>query len=437
MAERLDLSGLSYFFSKIKALFATKDTATTTTAGLMSAADKAKLDGAVTGVKGDAESEYRSGNVNLTPANLGALAKGSYYMSVAPSGGLTRLFSDIDIRDSQYGLPDASYLKSGELLAAMDSNNSRIFRAWLEFVGNGIAQLRSSFFTYLNNGDTLTFSVRVELDKEGQVTVQFSHPTEILQALGALAASQKGAALGVAELDSSGKVPASQLPSYVDDVLEYASASDFPATGEAGKIYVATDANLTYRWSGSAYVEISPSLALGETSATAYRGDRGKAAYDHAQAHGSAYVSGLYKITTNAEGHVTGAAAVAKSDITALGIPAQDTTYSAATTTTDGLMSATDKAKLDGIEGTTALSLTLASGSWSSATPPTQTITATGVTATNNIIVGIGSGITSAQYDAATAAKLVCTAQGANSITITAYGTTPTENIPISVVILG
>jgi hypothetical protein len=87
--------------------------------------------------------------------------------------------------------------------------------------------------------------------------------------------------------------------------------------------------------------------------------------------------------------------------------------------------------------GSSALSLTLASGSWSSATPPTQTITATGVTASNNIIVGIGSGITSAQYDAACAAKLVCTAQGANSITMTAYGTKPTENIPISVVILG
>ena len=81
--------------------------------------------------------------------------------------------------------------------------------------------------------------------------------------------SEKGQPGGLAELDDTGHVPVSQLPSYVDDVQEYASRSAFPATGESGKIYVATDTNLTYRWSGSGYVEISPSLALGETSATA------------------------------------------------------------------------------------------------------------------------------------------------------------------------
>ena len=80
-----------------------------------------------------------------------------------------------------------------------------------------------------------------------------------------------------------GKVPSTQLPSFVDDVLDYSALANFPTTGEAGKIYVATDTNKTYRWSGSAYVEISASLALGETAATAYRGDRGKVAYDHSQ----------------------------------------------------------------------------------------------------------------------------------------------------------
>ena len=100
----------------------------------------------------------------------------------------------------------------------------------------------------------------------------------------AIPASQKGTANGVAELDSSGKVPAAQLPSYVDDVLEYDNRTAFPASGESGKIYVAKDTNRTYRWSGSAYTEISASLALGETSSTAYRGDRGKIAYDHSQA---------------------------------------------------------------------------------------------------------------------------------------------------------
>lgn len=73
------------------------------------------------------------------------------------------------------------------------------------------------------------------------------------------AIANKGVANGYAGLDASGKVPAAQLPSYVDDVLEYANLAGFPAIGETAKIYVALDTNKTYRWSGSAYVEISPS----------------------------------------------------------------------------------------------------------------------------------------------------------------------------------
>ena len=95
-----------------------------------------------------------------------------------------------------------------------------------------------------------------------------------------------------------GKVPASQLPSYVDDVVEYPTLGDFPITGESGKIYLALDTNLTYRWGGSSYVEISPSLALGETSSTAYRGDRGKIAYDHSQTLGNPHGTTLNDVTT-------------------------------------------------------------------------------------------------------------------------------------------
>ena len=87
----------------------------------------------------------------------------------------------------------------------------------------------------------------------------------------------KQAAGNYATLGSDGKVPASQLPSYVDDVLGYATRSSFPATGEDDKIYIAKDTNKTYRWNGTGYTEISASLALGETSSTAYAGDKGKA----------------------------------------------------------------------------------------------------------------------------------------------------------------
>lgn len=113
------------------------------------------------------------------------------------------------------------------------------------------------------NGSTVT------PDGEGIVNISIDDTDKI-------PLSQKGAAGGVAELDNSGKVPAAQLPSYVDDVLEYASISAFPATGEDGKIYIAEDTNRQYRWSGTQYVEISSSLALGETSSTAYAGNKGK-----------------------------------------------------------------------------------------------------------------------------------------------------------------
>lgn len=138
----------------------------------------------------------------------------------------------------------------------------------------------------------------------------------------------KGASNGLAELDANGKVPSSQLPSYVDDILEFSTIGSFPETGETGKIYVDTSTNLTYRWSGSTYIEISPSLALGETSSTAYRGDHGLTAYEHATDSGrqtTAASSGLYKIAVTNEGHVASSSAVTKEDITALGIPSDST----------------------------------------------------------------------------------------------------------------
>lgn len=103
--------------------------------------------------------------------------------------------------------------------------------------------------------------------------------------------SLTAADVGAASLDESGKVPAAQLPSYVDDVLEgtYVSNTVFnnekgtPYKAESGKIYVDTTSGKTYRWSGTQYVEISASLALGETPGTAFPGDKGKVAYDHSQ----------------------------------------------------------------------------------------------------------------------------------------------------------
>lgn len=190
----------------------------------------------------------------------------------------------------------------------------------------------------------------------------------VITKIKAWVSGQKGVAGGFASLDGTGKVPAAQLPSYVDDVLEgYVSGGKFYSDEgkqkevplESGKIYVDLTTNKTYRYSGTQLTEISASLALGETASTAFAGDKGKTAYDHSQAahakadatktakssvNGNILVddsevevykhashteasSGLYKVTVDNEGHVSGTAAVTKEDITKLGIPGQDTTY--------------------------------------------------------------------------------------------------------------
>lgn len=173
-----------------------------------------------------------------------------------------------------------------------------------------------------------------------------------------LETSLKGAASGLAELDANGHVPAAQLPSYVDDILE-GTLGAFPTPGETGKIYVDTATNTSYRWSGSQYTKVASDLSLGETSSTAYRGDYGAAAYTHAVTNkGSAYTSGLYKITTNSEGHVTSATAVEKSDITALGVYEKPSTGIPASDIAEGVIpDISDLAPIDEPEFTTSITI--------------------------------------------------------------------------------
>jgi len=192
--------------------------------------------------------------------------------------------------------------------------------------GTLASQLNAIEYAMSYNGQTNITQVNNDkpfiIDASAIAGLSLNSLEEEINRMDYISQSEKAAPNGVAELDDHGIILSSQLPSYVDDVLEFADMASFPAQGENGKIYVALDTNLTYRWSGSAYVEISKSLALGETSSTAYRGDRGAAAYKHAVTNkGSAFASNLYKITTNSEGHVTAATAAVKSDIINLGIP--------------------------------------------------------------------------------------------------------------------
>jgi hypothetical protein len=121
--------------------------------------------------------------------------------------------------------------------------------------------------TLANSGATAGTYKSVTVDAKGRVTAG-TNPTT-LSGYGitdAVSSSLLGANSGVATLDSAGKVPSAQLPSYVDDVLEYTNLAGFPVSGTAGVIYVVQDTNKIYRWSGSAYIEISPTAGNADTA---------------------------------------------------------------------------------------------------------------------------------------------------------------------------
>lgn len=157
----------------------------------------------------------------------------------------------------------------------------------------------------------------------------------------------KGAPNGLAFLNENGIIPSAQLPSYVDDVIEVDTFSNLPGTGESGKIYVVQDTNLTYRWSGTDYVEISKSLALGETSSTAYSGDKGKATTDKLNRIPDKLITDTVNVnqsTTEAVLNFTTYRQEAQQ------VGRNTLTITSATISQAGLMSSSDKTKLDGLK---------------------------------------------------------------------------------------
>lgn len=156
--------------------------------------------------------------------------------------------------------------------------------------------------------------------------------------------NSKGAPNGLASLNESGIIPSAQLPSYVDDVIEVDTFSNLPGTGESGKIYIVQNTNLTYRWSGTDYVEISKSLALGETSSTAYSGDKGKATTDKLNRIPDKLITDTVNVnqsTTEAVLNFTTYRQEAQQ------VGRNTLTITSATISQAGLMSSSDKTKLD------------------------------------------------------------------------------------------
>lgn len=231
-----------------------------------------------------------------------------------------------------------------EDLKEADSNINNRIDDLDDKIDKEIADREAEIDRIENKFDGVTDKLEDALQKE--IEDRKAGDTTITNSLNAFI-STKGQPGGLAELDSTGKVPAAQLPSYVDDVLEFSTKDQFPQTGETGKIYVAKDTNLTYRWTGTQYLEISQSLALGETPSTAYPGDKGKANRDALNSMPTKLTSYLTPTTSTGELVKINYKYAAKDGLNYGPLQDDNIDIPSATTTNAGAMSAIDKGRLD------------------------------------------------------------------------------------------
>lgn len=231
-----------------------------------------------------------------------------------------------------------------EDLKEADSNINNRIDDLDDKIDKEIADREAEIDRIENKFDGVTDKLEDALQKE--IEDRKAGDTTITNSLNAFI-STKGQPGGLAELDSTGKVPAAQLPSYVDDVLEFSTKAQFPQTGETGKIYVAKDTNLTYRWTGTQYLEISQSLALGETPSTAYPGDKGKANRDALNSMPTKLTSYLTPTTSTGELVKINYKYAARDGLNYGPLQDDNIDIPSATTTNAGAMSAIDKGRLD------------------------------------------------------------------------------------------
>lgn len=231
-----------------------------------------------------------------------------------------------------------------EELKEADSNINNRIDDLDDKIDKEIADREAEIDRIENKFDGVTDKLEDALQKE--IEDRKAGDTTITNNLNAFI-STKGQPGGLAELDSTGKVPAAQLPSYVDDVLEFSTKDQFPQTGETGKIYVAKDTNLTYRWTGTQYLEISQSLALGETPSTAYPGDKGKANRDALNSMPTKLTSYLTPTTSTGELVKINYKYTSKDGLNYGPLQDDNIDIPSATTTNAGAMSAIDKGRLD------------------------------------------------------------------------------------------
>lgn len=388
--------------------------ATTTTAGIMTAADKVRLD---TGVAEDiqAEREAREAADRQLQSNIDAEASTRSQADTALSDRITTESSDREAADTALGgridkeiadRGDAIDTVTGKINTEISDRKAAItaeetartqadeaLRTDLDAeviraknAENNITANYQSADSAINTRISTEIADRKQADtelqqaisaetaratgKEAELSTAISNETterqkgdqdnntkitKVSNQLNGFIAT-KGQPNGFASLDSKGLIPSSQLPAYVDDVIEVATFDELPEVGEAGKIYVTLDTNLTYRWSGTRYIEISQSLALGETSSTAYAGDKGKVTTDIVTSIGTKV--GLTTIVPSDTAVQINSMGIDRDDLDSRfnrRIVSLD--IQSATTTKAGVMSAADKTKLNDLktqEGITA-----------------------------------------------------------------------------------
>ena len=288
--------------------------ATTTTAGVMTAADKVRLD---TGVAEDiqAEREAREAADRQLQSNIDAEASTRSQADTALGNRITTESSDREAADT-------------ELQQAISAETTRATGKEAE----------------LSTAISTETSERQKGDQDNNTRI-----TEVSNQLNGFIAT-KGQPNGFASLDSKGLIPSSQLPAYVDDVIEVATFDELPEVGEAGKIYVTLDTNLTYRWSGTRYIEISQSLALGETSSTAYAGDKGKYLKDVSDSLPSDIITSINYLPSTNYVNIMGNKKTKGEDGIYIDADQAIVTIGAASSTFAGVMTIADKVKLDGLK---------------------------------------------------------------------------------------
>ena len=315
----------------------TVNCASQSNAGFMAAADKVKLDVTLPNdIKAEEDARKAAdstlqGNIDSSNSDLNSKITAETERATAAENTITTNYKAAD-STLQSNINNEATTRS-EADAALDSKISK-----------EVSDRTQAVSTLQGSLDTeIARATKAEQD----ITSAYEAADTTLQNNINAINNSKGVANGIATLDQNGLVPSSQLPSYVDDVIEVSTFSALPDTGESGKIYITQDTNLTYRWSGTAYVEISQSLALGETSSTAYAGDKGKATTDKVNRMSDKVTVGPNSVESAADNvkllYVT--------HKTSTNENSQDShTISAATTTQAGVMTAADKTKLNGLK---------------------------------------------------------------------------------------